>query len=114
MNQKSHRKQYRSRPYREPVPLADALRPLMRGIRPAKRAGVERVKEVWPAVVGAAAAKRTRVAACKDGELLIEVSSAALRQHLSVFQREEILRGLRERLPELSIESLKCRVSGGF
>ena len=110
MNQKP----YRGRAYREPVPMADALRPLMRRIRPAKRAEVERVREVWPSVVGAAKAQRSRVAAWRDGEVLIEVSSAALRQHLSVFQREEILRGLRERLPELRIESLKCRVSGGF
>ena len=96
------------------MPLADLLRSEMRGIRPKKRDPIGPVREIWPEVVGAAAAKRSRVASCREGELIIEVSSAALRQHLAVFRREEILAAIRKSLPEIRLESLKCRVSGGF
>jgi hypothetical protein len=94
--------------------MADLLRPMMRGIRPGKRDETGRVREIWPDVVGFAAAKRSRVASCREGELVVEVASAALRQHLAIFRREEILKSIRERLPEARLESLKCRVSGGF
>ena len=102
------------RRYREPEPLADILKPVMRGIRPAKRDPIGQVREIWPEVVGSQAAQRSRVASCREGELVIEVSSAALRQHLAVFRREEILRAIRESLPGIHLETLKCRVSGGF
>jgi hypothetical protein len=94
--------------------MGDLLRPVLRGMRPVKRDAADQIRSAWPAIVGEGAARRSRVVACRDGELLIEVSSAALRQHLSVFLREDILSGLRKHLPELEVDSLKCRVSGGF
>lgn len=94
--------------------MADVLKPLMRGIRPAKKDMTEEIRSVWAQVVGSAASKKSRVAGFRDGELVIDVSSSALRQHLSVFRREEILTALRQHLPEIRLDSLKCRVSGGF
>ena len=96
------------------MPLADVLRPVLRGMRPAKQDAIDRVRRVWGTVVGDATARKSRLVSCRDGELLVEVPSAALRQHLSVFRREEVLAALQKRLPDLSIQSLKFRVSGGF
>ncbi|MHC4953213.1 MAG: DciA family protein [Planctomycetota bacterium] len=109
------RKRKRARgPYREPAALADIVQPILRGMRPKKRDPAARIREVWESVVGAASAKRSRVAACRDGELVIDVSSAALRQHLAVFRHEEVVGALKKALPDVQIDRLKCRVSGGF
>ena len=94
--------------------MAELLKPVMRGIRPPRRDPAEAVRAVWGSVVGEKTASRARVAAYREGELIVEVSSAALRQHLSVFRRDEILEGLRAALPETPISGLKCRVAGGL
>jgi len=82
----------------------------MRQLRPKKADPLAAVRAVWPELVGEATAKRSRLASLKDGELTVDVASAALRQHLSVFRREEILGALRE----IGVERLRCRVSGGL
>jgi len=102
------------KPYREPVSMADVLKPVMRGIRPKRRDPTEKLRSVWASVVGEKTASRTRVAAVIDGEVVVEVSSAALRQHLGVFLCEEILQDLRAALPDARITGLKCRVVGGL
>ena len=95
--------------YQEPKPISEIVPGLMRGIRPKADDPLVRVREIWPAVVGEASAKRCRLVALKDGELTVEVASAALRQDLSVFRKEAVLEGLRE----AGVERLRCRVSGG-
>jgi hypothetical protein len=96
-------------PYREPEPMADIVPGVLRGLRPKANDPLLEVRNLWPALVGEATARRCRLIALKDGELTIEVASAALRQHLSVFRRAEILRGL----AEAGVKRLRCRVSGG-
>jgi len=94
--------------YKEPAPVREILPRVMRGLRPKERDGLARVRELWPKVVGENTARRCRPAALEQGCLTIEVASAALRQHLSVFRREEIL----EALAETGVNRLRCRVSG--
>ncbi|MHC4449072.1 MAG: DciA family protein [Planctomycetota bacterium] len=101
---------HRKQPYREPLPLDEIIPGLMRQLRPKKADPLTAVRAVWPELVGEATAKRSRLASLKDGELTVDVASAALRQHLSVFRREEILGALRE----IGVERLRCRVSGGL
>lgn len=94
-------------PYQEPKPLHEIVPGVLRGLRPRGSNALSRVRELWPSVVGEAAARRCRPVLLKDGELTIEVPSAALRQHLAVFHRDEILRGL----AETGVKRLRCRVS---
>lgn len=104
---KSHR---RGPPYREPEPVGEILPNVLKGLRPKAGDPLRAVCERWPGVVGEATARRARPVALKDGELTVEVASAALRQHLAVFRRAEILKAL----SESGVNRLRCRVSGGL
>jgi hypothetical protein len=95
--------------YREPAPLDEIVPGVLKGAcRKASPGGLSKVRELWPGAVGEAAARRSRPLSLNDGELTIEVASAALRQHLSVFRRKEILEALRP----AGVSSLRCKVSG--
>jgi len=94
--------------YREPIPMDQILPGVLKGMRGTTADGLAKVRELWPGAVGEATAKRSRPVALKDGELTVEVASAALRQHLSVFRRQEIL----EALGPAGVNRLRCRVSG--
>ena len=83
---------------------------VLRGLKPKASDPLLAVKELWPSVVGEPTARRCRLVALRDGELTVEVASAALRQHLAVFRRAEIL----EALAENGVKALRCRVSGGI
>ena len=102
------------KPYREPAPMAEILKPVLRGIRPARRDPAEQVRAVWASVVGQKTAGRTRVTTLREGELIVEVSSAALRQHLAVFRRDEVLEALRQALPETPVTAIRYRVAAGL
>lgn len=97
---------------REPKPLKETLSSLLREIRSlsGEKGPLGKARAAWADLVGAAAASRTRVAALENGSLLVEVASSALKQDLSTFRREELLKGLRERVPEARIETLRFRV----
>lgn len=97
------------RPYREPSPLGDILPGLMRGLRPKRDDPLEKLRGAWEAAAGASTAARARLAGFRDGVVLVESASAALRQHLSLFRREEILAALRAAVPDVRIDDLRCR-----
>jgi hypothetical protein len=68
------------------------------------------VSKVWPEVVGAATAARTRVAGVEEGRIRVEVASAAVKHDLAVFRRKRVLEELRRRLPDLRIREVRYRV----
>ncbi|MHC4932067.1 MAG: DciA family protein [Planctomycetota bacterium] len=100
----------RKRRYIEPSPLKEVLPGVLRGLKPSKASPVGRVRAVWDEVVGPEAASRTHVASLESGILQVQVSSAALKHHLSTFQAEEVLRRLRERLGGPVVRSVRYRV----
>ncbi|MHC4938203.1 MAG: DciA family protein [Planctomycetota bacterium] len=100
----------RKRGYQEPAPVGEILPGIMRGLRPKKADPLAAVRQAWPRLVGEPVARRSRLVSLKDGELTIEVASAALRHDLSVFRKDQLLQGLRE----CGVERLRCRVSGGL
>jgi predicted nucleic acid-binding Zn ribbon protein len=100
----------RKRRYIEPSPLKEVLPGVLRGLKPSKASPVGRVRAVWAEVVGPEAASRTHVASLESGILQVQVSSAALKHHLSTFQAEEVLRRLRERLGGPVVRSVRYRV----
>jgi hypothetical protein len=102
------------RVYQEPESVGHILPKLLKHITPRKNDGLKALREIWPSLVGEAIAKRSRVAAYHGGEIILEVSSSALRQDLGIFRREQLLKTLSEALPETPVSGLKCRVGTGF
>ena len=100
----------RKRRKNEPASLRQLLPGVLRGLRGASSGPVARIREVWPELVGPAAAARTRVAAVEGGRVRVEVASAAVRHDLATFRAAEVLKGLQERLPELRIQEVSYRL----
>lgn len=100
----------RKRRKSQPESLRQLVPGVLRGLRGPKSGPVVRVREVWPEVVGAAVAARTRVAAVEGGRIRVEVASAAVRHDLATFRAAEVLKGLQERLPDLAIREVFYRL----
>ena len=94
----------------DPTSLRELVPGVMKGMRGAAGPSVGRVREVWPKILGSKLAARTRVTRLKGGTLTVEVASAALKHDLATFRREEVLQGLKERLPEFAITRVNYRV----
>ena len=63
----------------------------------------------WRAIVGERIARRTRVVDLRGGELLIEVSSAALLGELSTYYSQDILESLQAEEEFRGVTSLRFR-----
>ena len=100
----------RGKRYVEPSPLKEVLRGVLKGLKPSSNSPVGRVRAAWVEIVGPEAASRTRVTGLESGVLQVQVSSAALKHHLSTFQAEEVLSKLRERLGGPIVRSVRYRV----
>lgn len=100
----------RKRRKSEPASLRQLVPGVLRGLRGPTTGPVAQVREVWPEVVGAAVAARTRVAAVEGGRIRVEVASAAVRHDLATFRGAEVLKGLQERLPDLRIREVSYRL----
>jgi len=94
----------------DPQPVKDILPRLLKEVLGGRGRKAERLRRAWSGVVGEAVAQRTRVVGLKHGVLSVEVASAALKHDLGLFRREEVLSGLRERLPEMVIREVSYRV----
>jgi predicted nucleic acid-binding Zn ribbon protein len=98
---------------REPQPVKEVLKSLLREIRAPEKGPFVRTKEVWEALLGPTAAAKCRLAALENGVLVVEVASSALKHDLSTFRRETLLGALRERVPEAKIRALRFRAANG-
>ncbi len=94
----------------EPAPIQEVLPSVLRGLRDTVTGPVERARKAWAEVVGPLVASRTRVASVDNGQLRVEVASAALKHDLATFRGTEIVRGLKERLPDMGIRHVFYRV----
>ena len=95
--------------YQEPSALRDVVPGVLRELRPHSPI-LARLRKAWADVVGEDAAVRTRPAGLEQGVLTVHVASAALKHHLSTFRRDEILDGLRRRVPGVPLEEVRFRV----
>ena len=98
-----------SRPGSGPEPIADILARVLRETGLDRRRQSDLV-DAWVDVAGPAVAARTRIGTFRKGVLVIEVDSSALKQELSLFQREELLAALRERMKGTFVEDLRFRL----
>jgi hypothetical protein len=100
----------KKRPYGQPKALREVLGGVLRGLRGAAGGEAGKVRDLWPEVVGAPTAAKTRVASLEDGTLTVEVASSALKHHLSTFLSGEILEALGRKLPALRIRAIRYKV----
>jgi len=94
----------------EPTPIGELLPSVLRGIK-GTSGPLDRVRKAWGEIVGPLVASRTRVAGLENGQVRVEVASAALKHDLSTFRQPEVVKGLRERLPEMGIRDVSYRVA---
>jgi hypothetical protein len=78
--------------------VGDALGQFLRASGLERRMGEQRALAAWSTAVGPERAKRARAVRCRDGELLVEVDSAALLQELKNFTGEGLRRAANQLL----------------
>ena len=93
----------------EPAPIQEVLPAILKGFK--GTAAVDRARRAWNEVVGPLVAARTRVSSIENGQVRVEVASAALKHDLATFRQPEVVNGLKERLPDLGIRGVSYRVS---
>lgn len=97
-----------------PVPKSkqpDAVGPLMASIVKAaapKRKESTLLDLAWAKAAGYDTARRSRPTGLKNGELTVAFETAALRQEVECWRKEEILAKLGDAYPEGRIAKLKC------
>jgi len=95
----------------EPAPIREVLPAILRGMKGPEGGPLGRLRKVWGEVLGPEVAARTRVASFADGNVRVEVASAALKHDLVAFRSAEVLGALRERLPDLQVRAVSYRVA---
>lgn len=93
--------------------LVDLVKRWMKENRVDERVDPEGLFSKWRDVVGDEIAAHTRVVDAQNGELLVEVDSAALLGELSTYYREHILASLREHEEFRGVQKLRFR-AGSF
>ena len=101
----------RQRRVGEPAPIHEVVPSVLRGLTGSATGPVERARKAWGEVVGLEVASRTRVAGVENGRVRVEVASAALKHDLATFREADVLRGLKERLPDMGIREVSYRVA---
>jgi len=64
---------------------------------------------VWDEVIGAELRTHTRVSGFKQYKVYVDVDSAAHRQELATYHKQQLLEDLRARLPNIRIEDIVFR-----
>lgn len=88
-------------------PVGDLLGGVLKSLGVASRAQARRVREAWARAADPAWAGRAAPVSLRDGVLLVSVSSAPLREELTHFHAERLLRALQASLPAEHLSSLR-------
>jgi predicted nucleic acid-binding Zn ribbon protein len=97
----------------EPRALGELMTELLKKVAGPKRRELEDLNEAWARAAGPEVARRSwPLGLGRGGRLTVSFSSAALRQEVQAFRKEEILARLREAFPARRIAALKCVLGG--
>jgi hypothetical protein len=88
--------------------IGDLLQGILRDVNPRRRGGLFELTEAWCRAAGPEVARRSRIVGLVGDALTISVESAALRQELETFRKEEILARMRQEFPAKRIATLRC------
>jgi predicted nucleic acid-binding Zn ribbon protein len=92
-----------------PESIGNILAQLMAQKGFGRERGVEAFEDAWRAAAGELAGRYSRVGGLRRGKLEITVANSMLVQELT-FQKPNLLKTLREQLPEETIRDLRFRV----
>ena len=95
---------------RKPERISEILPRVLKEAGFGRRSRTDELARAWSDVAGPEVAKYTIVDGFKAGRLTVAVKAAPLFQELETFRKEELLRGLRERLAGLNLEELRFRL----
>lgn len=91
-----------------PRRLGELIAEMLKSSGVTRRDELRELSTAWSRAAGPEAAGRSRVVSLRDGTLTVVVESAALRQELETFRREEVLRTMRKDVPGRRIAVLRC------
>ena len=92
---------------KKPDALAGLMASIVKAAAP-KRKETSRLDVAWAKAAGYDTARRSRPTGLKHGELTVAFETAALRQEVECWRKEEILAKLGKAYPEGRIAKLKC------
>jgi hypothetical protein len=92
---------------KQPEPVAALMASIVRAAVP-KRKEASALDVAWAKAAGYQTARRSRPTGLKNGELTVAFETAALRQEVECWRKEEILAKLGDAYPEARIAKLKC------
>jgi hypothetical protein len=94
-------------------PLGELIAEFLKTVAGPKRRELEDLNEAWVRAAGPDVARRSwPVSLGRGGQLTVRFESAALREEVQAFRKEEILAKLREAFPARRIAALKCVMGG--
>ncbi len=98
----------------EPGPrrIGQFLPGVLKDIGPRRREELGQLTEAWSRAAGPEVARRSRVVGLNRDTLTVSVESAALRQELESFRRDDILARLRAEYPAKRIAGFRCLLRG--
>ena len=94
-------------------PIADILGELVARRGFARVRGQQHLEDAWRTAIGEPGAKYTRVGAVRRGTLEVLVANSVLLQELAGFQKQSLLKRLREALDSDEVRELRFRLDEG-
>ena len=98
---------------REPLAISEILGELVARRGFARVRGQQHLEDAWRTAIGEPGAKYTRVGAVRRGTLEILVANSVLLQELVGFQKQSLLKQLREALGSDEVRDLRFRLDEG-
>ena len=105
--------EFRRRQRREPHAIAEILGELVARRGFARVRGQQHLEDGWRTAIGEPGAKYTRVGAVRRGTLEVLVANSVLLQELAGFQKQSLLKRLREALGSDEVRDLRFRLDEG-
>jgi hypothetical protein len=94
---------------RKPERIGDVLRDYLHSSGLGRSLQHAEIYSVWDEIVGRELCAHTRAAGFKRYKLYVDVDSAAHRQELATYHKQQLLEDLRARLPKIRIEDIVFR-----
>lgn len=95
----------------DPRRVGGFLQGILRSANPRRRGGLLELTEAWSRAAGPEVARRSRIVELKRDVLTVSVESAALRQEIETFRKDEILKRLNAEF-STRIAALRCILAG--
>lgn len=96
---------------RRPKSLKEVIEEAITGLKPRRPRVLQRLYEAWREVIGEEQAGHTRIKMLKRGQLHIEVDSAPLLHHLTARNKEELVKGIQEKVEGIYISEIRLKLT---